>query len=137
MYYTYYVLIIPTTLVCFPFSTAIPTSLFTAPELRIETRLQSQNKKLSRHCTSRSKMESIHTKSRMKDQGSHELVEELKKRNKKGKIDNLRFYKSLVHVYSAVIMNDLGLDRKVFCQSSRLQSFKTYNFTCSELFHIL
>ena len=35
--------------------------------------------KLSLHCTSRSKMELIHTKSRMKDQGSHEVVEELKK----------------------------------------------------------
>ena len=74
------------------------------------------------------------------------IVEELKKEtkkernkqtNKQTKIDNLRFYKSLVHAYLAVIMNDLGLDRKVFCQSSRLQSFKTYNFTCSELFHFL
>ena len=40
--------------------------------------------KLSRHCTSHSEIESIHTKSRMKDRGSSELVEELKKR----KIDN-------------------------------------------------
>ena len=35
--------------------------------------------KLSRNCTSRSKMELIHTKSRMKGQGSREVVEELKK----------------------------------------------------------
>ena len=34
------------------------------------------------------------------------------------KIDNLRFYKSLVHTYWIIIMNDLGLDRNVFCQSS-------------------
>ena len=39
--------------------------------------------KLSHHCTSRSKMESIHTKSRMYGQGSHELVEELKKETQK------------------------------------------------------
>ena len=35
--------------------------------------------KLSHHCTTRSKMESIHTKSKMKGQGSREVVEELKK----------------------------------------------------------
>ena len=39
--------------------------------------------KLSRHCTQRSKMESIHTKSRIYSQGSHELVEELKKETQK------------------------------------------------------
>ena len=33
--------------------------------------------------TSRSKMELIHTKSRMKGQGGHELVEELKKETQK------------------------------------------------------
>ena len=31
--------------------------------------------------------------------------------HKKGKIDNLRFYMILVHTYSTVIMNNLGLDR--------------------------
>ena len=35
--------------------------------------------KLSCHCTSRSKMELIHMKSRMKGQGSREVVEELTK----------------------------------------------------------
>ena len=35
--------------------------------------------KLSRHCTSRSIMELIYTKSRMKGQGGREIVEELKK----------------------------------------------------------
>ena len=39
--------------------------------------------KLSSHCTSRSKMESIHTKIGMKGQDSHELVEELKKETQK------------------------------------------------------
>ena len=43
-----------------------------------ETYVQRQSQ-LSRHCISRSMMESIHTKSRMKGQGSRELVEELKK----------------------------------------------------------
>ena len=43
-----------------------------------ETYIQGRGK-LSCHCTSRSKMELIHTKSRMKGQGSHEVVEELKK----------------------------------------------------------
>ena len=38
--------------------------------------------KLSRYCTSRSKMESIHTKSRMKSQGSRELVDEAMKETK-------------------------------------------------------
>ena len=47
-----------------------------------ETYVQERGK-LSRHCTSRSKIESIHTKSRMKGQGSHELVEELKKETQK------------------------------------------------------
>ena len=50
-----------------------------------ETYVQGRGK-LSRHCTSRSKMELIHTKSRMYNQGSHELVEELKKELRK--IDN-------------------------------------------------
>ena len=48
----------------------------------LETYFPGQGK-LSRHCTSRSKMESIHTKSRMKGQGNRELVEELKKERKK------------------------------------------------------
>ena len=43
-----------------------------------ETYVQGRGK-LSSHCTSRSKMESIHTKSKMKGQGYHNLVEELKK----------------------------------------------------------
>ena len=43
-----------------------------------KTCVQGQGK-LSRHCTSRSKMELIHSKSRMKSQGSREVVEELKK----------------------------------------------------------
>ena len=43
-----------------------------------ETYIQGRGK-LSRHCTSRSKMELIHAKSRMKGQGSREVVEELKK----------------------------------------------------------
>ena len=47
-----------------------------------ETYVQGRGK-LSRHCTSRSKMESIHTKSRMYGQGSHALVEELKKETQK------------------------------------------------------
>ena len=47
-----------------------------------ETYVQGRGK-LSRHCTSRSKMESIHTKSRMYGQGSHQLVEELKKETQK------------------------------------------------------
>ena len=93
--------------------------------------------KLSRHCTSRSKMESIHNKNRMKGQGSHELVEEVKTEKLRKKIDNRRFLKSLVHAYSTVCMNDLGLYRKVFCQRPRLQSYKTYNFTCSKLFLFL
>ena len=41
----------------------------------LETYVQGRGK-LSRHCTSRSDIESIHTKSRMKGRGSHELVEE-------------------------------------------------------------
>ena len=68
--------------------------------------------------------------------GSYELVEELKKKLRK-KIDNRRFLKSLVHAYLTVFMNDLGLYRKAFCQRSSLQSYKTYNFTCSELFRFL
>ena len=47
-----------------------------------ETYVQGRSK-LSRHCTSRSKMESIHTKSRMYGLDSHELVEELKKETQK------------------------------------------------------
>ena len=47
-----------------------------------ETYVQGRGK-LSRHCTSRSKMESIHTRSRMYGLGSHELVEELKKETQK------------------------------------------------------
>ena len=47
-----------------------------------ETYVQRRGK-LSCHCTLRSKMESIHTKSRMYGQGSHELVEELKKETQK------------------------------------------------------
>ena len=43
-----------------------------------ETYVQGRGK-LSRHCTSRSKIELIHTKSRMKGQGSREVVEEMKK----------------------------------------------------------
>ena len=43
-----------------------------------ETYVQGRGK-LSSHCTSRSKMDLIHTKSRMKGQGSRKVVEELKK----------------------------------------------------------
>ena len=54
----------------------------------LETYFQGRGK-LSRHCTPRFKIESIHTKSRMKGQGNRELVEELKKeRKKERKIDN-------------------------------------------------
>ena len=42
--------------------------------------------RLSRHCASCSKMESIDTKTRMKGRGSCELVEEMKKETKR--IDN-------------------------------------------------
>ena len=47
-----------------------------------ETYAQGRDK-LSRHCTSHSKMESIHTKSRMKGQGSREVVNEAMKETKK------------------------------------------------------
>ena len=44
--------------------------------------------KLSRYCSSHYKMESSHTKSRMKGQGSRELVDETLKETKPGKNDN-------------------------------------------------
>ena len=60
--------------------------------------------KLSHHCTSRSKMESIHTctKSRMKGQGSRELVEELKKEIKKERLtidDFIRVWFTLTQLF--------------------------------------
>ena len=78
-------------------------------------------------------MESIHTKSRMYGQGSHELVEELKKKLRK-KIDNRRFLKSLVHAYSTVFMNDLGLYRKAFCQNVRAHNNALCSY-CSKINH--
>ena len=58
------------------------------------------------------KMESVHINTTMKGQGSLEFVEELKT---EGKNNNLQFLSSLVHTYSTVFMNNLGLDRKIFC----------------------
>ena len=60
-------------------------------------------------------MESIHTKVRMKGQGSHELVNEAKKERIQERltIDNF-FYESGLHV-RYLNFHDLGLDRKVFC----------------------
>ena len=103
-----------------------------------QTYVQGINK-LTRLVIARYKMEWIYIQNLMKGQGSLELAMEIlkKERKKERKIDNLRFYKSLVHAYSTVFMNDLELDRKVFCRSSRLQSYKIHNFTCSELFCFL
>ena len=50
-----------------------------------ETYVQGRGK-LSRHCTSPSKMESIITKSRMKSQGNCELVEEFEEEIKKERL---------------------------------------------------
>ena len=62
------------------------------------------------------KMESIHTKTRMKGQGSRELVDRLKKETEKeDKIDNL-LQAWLPRTRRFLYMNDLALDRlKVFC----------------------
>ena len=49
----------------------------------------------------------------MKGQGSLELVIEIQKKERK-KIDNRRFFTSLILAYSTVVINDLGIDRKVF-----------------------
>ena len=62
-------------------------------------------------------MESIYIQNLMKDQGSLELAMEILKKERKKerkKIDNLRFFTSLILAYSTVVMNDLGIDRNVF-----------------------
>ena len=60
------------------------------------------------------KWESIHTKTRMKGQGSCELVEKTKERRLT--IDDYlqAWFMHTLHFF----MNDLGLDRKVFCRRS-------------------
>ena len=68
-----------------------------------ETYVQRRSQ-LSHNCTSRSKMELIDTITRMKGQGSHELVDELKK-------ERNDFEMSSSQVLDC-FLNDLGLDRK-------------------------
>ena len=59
-------------------------------------------------------MESIYAvQNLMKGQGSLELVIEIQKKERK-KTDNLLFFTSLILAYSTVVMNDLGIDRKVY-----------------------
>ena len=62
-------------------------------------------------------MEPVHVKIRMKGQGSPKLVSEAKKERMN---DNSRFFVSVVLAYSTVFINDLGLDKKVFCRRSLL-----------------
>ena len=63
----------------------------------------------------RYKMESIYIQNLMKGQGSVELVMEiLKKERKKERLTIDDFFTSLILAYSTVVMNDLGIDRKIF-----------------------
>ena len=57
-------------------------------------------------------MESIYIKKLMKGQGSLELAMEILKKERRLTIDV--FFTSLILAYSTVVMNDLGIDRKVF-----------------------
>ena len=49
----------------------------------------------------------------MKGQGSLELAMEILKKERRLTIDDF-LYTSLILAYSRVVMNDLGIDRKVF-----------------------
>ena len=66
------------------------------------------NAKLACHCTARYKMKWIYTQTKMRGQGSLELAQETKK---KERLRNGHFFEHLVLAYTIVLMNDLGLVR--------------------------
>ena len=61
----------------------------------------------------RYKMESIYIQNLMKGRGSLELAMEILKKERRLTIDYI-FFTSLIYAFSTVVMNDLGVDRKVF-----------------------
>ena len=71
------------------------------------------NAKLACHCTSRYKVEWIYTQTKMRGQGSLELVLIMKKkeRKKEERMRNGLYFKHLILACTIVLMNDLGLAR--------------------------
>ena len=67
--------------------------------------------KLACHCTARYKIEWIYTQTKMRGGGSLELAQETRKKERltNGYFLNIWFWH--VHVYTIVLMNDLGLNR--------------------------